>query len=92
MYKRQVYHLLKNKSELTNILSDIINHQQQDPKISLIIKKLNDNNANINRYYCTYNQLVFTKNKKDDERWRVVVPKTIEKDLTIDYHLSLIHI
>ena len=81
----------RSKSELTNILSDIINHQQQDPKISLIIKKLTDNNANINQYYCTHNQVVFTRHNKGDERWKVVIPKALEKDLTIDYHIRYGH-
>ena len=79
----KVYYLLKNKSELTNILSDITIHQQQDPKISLIIQKLANNDANIKHYYCTHNQLLFTKTNKDDERWKVVIPKALEKELTL---------
>ena len=87
----RVYHLLKNKSELTNILSDIAIQQQQDPKILMIIKRLADNDTNIKQYYCTHNQLVFTKSNKNGEGWKVVVPKALEKDLTIDYHIRYGH-
>ena len=66
-------------------------HQQQDPKISLIIKKLADNDANIKHYYYTHNQLLFTKSNRSGESWKVVIPKALEKDLTIDYHIRYGH-
>ena len=87
----KVYHLLKNKSELTKILSDIAIQQQQDLKISVIIKKLADNDTNIKQYYCIHNQLVFTKSNKNGEGWKIVIPKVLEKDLAIDYHIRYGH-
>ena len=87
----KVYHILKNTSELTNILSDINTHQNQDPKVSLIIQRLANNDEKITQFYCTHNQLLFTKHNKDGEKWKVVIPKTLEKELTIDYHIRYGH-
>ena len=87
----KVYHLLKSTSELTNILSDITTQQNQDPKVSLIIQKLANNDENVTQFYCTHNQLLFTKHNKDGEKWKVVIPKALEKELTIDYHIRYGH-
>ena len=43
------------------------------------------------RYYCTHNQLVFTKSNKNGEGWKIVIPKVLEKDLAIDYHIRYGH-
>ena len=90
-YTHLVYHILKNTSELTNILSDINTHQNQDPKISLIIQRLANDDEKITPFYCTHNRLLFTKTNKDGEQWKVVIPKTMEKELTIDYHVRYGH-
>ena len=63
----KVYHILKNKSELTNILSDIKIHQNKDPKISQIIQRLAENDEKIIQYYCTHNQIIFTKTNQSSE-------------------------
>ena len=87
----KVYHILKNKSELTNILSDINIHQNKDPKISQIIQRLAEDDEKITPYYCTHDRLLFTKTQKYSEQWEVAIPNTIEKELAIDYHVRYGH-
>ena len=72
----KVYHILKSKSELANILSDIKIHQHKDPKISQIIQRLAENDEKIIQYYCTHNQILFTKTNQSSEQWKVFIPKT----------------
>ena len=54
---------------------------------------------NITKFYCIHNDILFIKTSLDEERWKIVIPATVEKDIILDYHLqcghmglSLIHI
>ena len=60
----KVYHILKSKSELADILSNIQIHQRNDPKIFQIIQRLTEHDEGIMQYYCIHNNILFTKTKQ----------------------------
>ena len=86
-----MYHLLKNKTELATILTDIRTHQQNDSKIQAILHRLAERDEKITQYYCIHDHLLFIKAKQSDDQWKVVIPKSMEKDITIDYHIRYGH-
>ena len=83
----KVYHILKSKSELADILANIQIQQRNDPKILQIIQRLAEHDERIMQYYCTYNNILFTKTKQSSEQWKAVIPKIIEKEIAVDYHV-----
>ena len=48
----KVYHILKSRSELADILTNIQINQQNDPKISHIIQRLTEQDEGVAQYYC----------------------------------------
>ena len=63
----KVYHILKNKTELADIIANLKINQQSDPKIKSILQRLVEQDDKITPYYCIHDNLLFTKTKQSND-------------------------
>ena len=82
-----VYNILKSRSGLETLLENIRIHQQSDSKLVDIKERLEEQNDIITRFYCIHDGILFIKNTLNQENWKVIIPKTIERELVLDYHI-----
>ena len=87
----KVYNILKSRTELESILKEVELHQRQDSKLAQIFQRLDNQDVRITPYYCVVDNILFVKTKYHDDGWKLVVPKTIEKEIITDYHVRYGH-
>ena len=87
----KVYHIIKSRVDLENILKEIKTQQKSDPKLVHIRQRIQDADNTITQYYCLHDDVLFIKNTPNQENWKLVVPPTIEKPLIVDYHVRYGH-
>ena len=92
----KIYHIIKDKSELAEIIDKIKYQQENDSKLNKICQRLNEQDDRITPYYCIHNDILFIKDRHNCNQRKIEgeeKPRTIEREITMDYHiLSLIHI
>ena len=82
----KVYHIMKSREDLKNILKDVKAQQEADPKLGNIRKRVLEGDEVINKYYCIHDDTLFIRNTPHQENWKLVIPPGIERPLIIDYH------
>ena len=87
----KVYHILKSRTDLEDIVQEVEQHQRQDSKLMQIFQRLNAQDNRIIPYYCIHNNVLFIKTKYHNNTWKLVIPKTLEKDIITDYHIRYGH-
>ena len=87
----KVYHIIKDRTELAEIINKIKHQQESDEKLRNICKRLIEQDDRITPYYCMYKDILFIKDKHQCNQWKLVIPKTIEKEITMDYHIRYGH-
>ena len=87
----RVYNILKSRTELESIINKIELHQRQDSRLAQILQRLEDKDVRITPYYCVIDKILFIKPKYRDHDWKIFVPKTLEKEIIIDYHIRYGH-
>ena len=87
----KVYHILKDRTELADIINKIKLQQKSDEKLRNICKRLTEQDDRITPYYCMYKDILFIKDRNQCNQWKLVIPKTIEKEITMDYHIRYGH-
>ena len=53
----KIYHIIKNRTDLANIMKEMERQQAQDPKLSKILSRLTDKDDHISQYYCKHQGL-----------------------------------
>ena len=86
-----MYHILKDRKDLENIVNKIVLQQEQDTKILNIRKRLMESEAIINKFYCIYKDILFIKTKKNKDTWKLVIPHSLENQIIKDYHVRYGH-
>ena len=94
MYKRQegvlkIYNIIRDRSDLEKIIQNISIHQQSDPKLSSIQRRLANQDDTITKFYCMHNNVLFIKPSLDEEIWKIIIPTDIEKEIIMDYHIPV---
>ena len=87
----KVYHIIKRRTDLEIIINKIKQHQTTDPKLLQIRQRLNNQDDKILPFYCVHEDVLFIKANLNQNNWKVVIPKTIERELIIDYHIRYGH-
>ena len=87
----KVYHIIKDRTELAEIINKIKLQQKSDEKLSNICKRLIDQDDRITPYYCIYKDVLFIKDRNQGNQWKLIIPKTIEKEITMNYHIRYGH-
>ena len=82
-----MYHIIKSRSDLANIIKEIGQQQKQDPKLNRIQQRLVEQDDRITPCYCIHQEILFIKTQYSYNTWRIVIPRTIEKDIILDYHV-----
>ena len=71
---------------INNYLKDIREELLEDSKLRNIIKRVQEGDEIINRFYCIHDDTLFIRNTPQQESWKLVIPPAIERPLIIDYH------
>lgn len=87
----KVYHIIKQRTDLEAIINKIKIHQKTNSKLIKLKHRLENNDHKILPYYCLHENVLFIKGKNEHDPWKVFVPKTVEKELIIDYHVRYGH-
>ena len=87
----KVYHIIKGRSDLEEIVKEIEQHQKQDSKLMQIHQRLSAQDTRIIPYYCLHHHLLFIKTKYHNNTWKLVIPRTLEKEIITDYHIRYGH-
>ena len=87
----KLYHTIKRRTDLEIIISKIKQQQKTDPKLLQIRQILDNQDDKILPFYCVHEDVLFIKTKLDQNNWKVFIPKTIEKELIVDYHIRYGH-
>ena len=87
----KVYSILKSKSDLENIMKSILQHQIEDPRINNLRQRLIQQDERITSFYCLHENLLFVKTSNNQRSWKLVIPKAMEKELILDYHIRYGH-
>ena len=82
----KIYHIIKNRTDLANIMKEMERQQAQDPKLSKILSRLTDKDDHISQYYCKHQGILFIKPQNKFITWKLAIPQATEKDLILDYH------
>ena len=48
-------------------------------------------NSSINQFYCEQEGILFIKNTLNQEDWKVIIPRIMEKELVLEYHIRYGH-
>ena len=87
----KLYHIISNRSDLTNIITGLEQQQKQDPRLRKIFDRLGEQDDRITQFYCEHQQILFIKTHYKLNTWKIVIPQNIEKDLIMDYHIRYGH-
>ena len=87
----KVYNILKSRTELEDIVKEVEQRQRQDSKLMQIFQRLNAQDNRIIPHYCIHNDVLFIKTKYHNNTWKLVIHKTLEKDIKTDYHIRYGH-
>ena len=87
----KVYHIIKRKTDLEVIVNKIKQQQKTDPKLIQIRQRLDNHDDKILQFYCVHEDVLFIRTKLDQDNWKVFIPRTIEKELIVDYHIRYGH-
>ena len=83
--------IIKGRSDLEEIVKGIEQHQKQDTKLLQIQQRLGAQDNRIIPYYCIHHNLLFIKTRYHNNTWKLVIPRTLEKEIIIDYHIRYGH-
>ena len=67
----KVYNILKNRTELENILKEVELHQRQDSKLAQIFQRLDNQDVRVTPYYCVIDNILFIKTKYHNNGWKL---------------------
>ena len=56
-----------------------------------IQQRLGAQDNRITPYYCIHHNLLFIKTRYHNNTWKLVIPRMIEKEIIIDYHIRYGH-
>ena len=87
----KIYNIIRDRSDLEKVVRNISIHQQSDPKLSSIQRRLADQDDTITKFYCIHNNVLFIKPSLDEEIWKIIIPTNIEKEIIMDYHIRYGH-
>ena len=87
----KVYHIIKDRTELAEIINKIKLQQRSEEKLNNIRQRLINKDERVTPYYCVYQDVLFIKNTNQSNQWKLLIPKTIEKEITMDYHIRYGH-
>ena len=87
----RVYHIIKRRTDLEIIINKIKQQQITDPKLLQIRQRLDNQDDKILPFYCVHEDVLFIKANLNQNNWKVIIPKTIEKELIVDYHIRYGH-
>ena len=87
----KIYNIIRNRSDIENIIKDIRLHQQTDTKLINIRTKLDKRDDRVSQFYCLHDRILFVKPKLSQGNWKIVIPRTMEKELVLDYHIRYGH-
>ena len=78
----KIYHIIKSRTDLANIMKELGRQQEQDSKLNKIRQRLTDKDDHVSQYYCNHQGITFIKTKYKFNTWKIAIPRA----------LSLIHI
>lgn len=82
----KVYTIITRESDLINIINKIKIEQAQDRKIINIKSKLVEEDMTLVKYYKIYDDLIFIKNNRNLDIWKLLISDTLIKEIIVDYH------
>ena len=74
-----------------SIITELEQRQKQDPRLSKIFDRLREQDDRITQFYCKHQQILFIKTQYKFNTWKIVIPRTIEKDIIMGYHVRYGH-
>ena len=83
----KLYHIISSRADLANINSELERQQKQDPKLSKILKRLDDQDNRITPFYSIHQQILFIRTQYRYNAWKIVIPRAVEKVIIMDYHV-----
>ena len=82
----KIYHIIKSRTDLANIMKELEQQQEQDPKLNKIRQRLTDKDDHVSQFYCKHQGILFIKTRYKFNTWKIAIPRATEKDLILDYH------
>ena len=86
-----MYHILKSREDLEEVLKQIESHQNIDIKLKKIKERLASNDPTVLAFYCIHNNLIFTCPTSRKQEWKLYIPKSVESSIIMDYHIRYGH-
>lgn len=86
-----IYNFQTNHLDLKDIINNLKQEQSTDPKLKEIISRLMKNDETIVKYYSTHEDVLFIRPNDQLNQWKIVVPKSMEEALIVDYHIRYGH-
>ena len=59
----KIYHIIKSRTDLANVMKELEQHQEQDPKLNKIQQRLTDQDDHVSQYYCNHQGILFIKTR-----------------------------
>ena len=75
----KIYHIIKSRTNLANIIKELERQQEQDPKLNKIRQRLTDKDDHIPQYYCKHQGILFIKPQNKFITCKLAIPQAAEK-------------